>query len=92
LAELRARLAAKRAEQQRLELEESKQREALRRISGKEITKAKELQAELDMKRALQQKQREKKEEAEARARVKAQIEADRKARAEKVSLMKLGC
>lgn len=57
----------------------------MRRISGKDISKAKELAAEQEMKRALEQKKREKKEEAEARARIKAQIEEDRKARAEKV-------
>jgi hypothetical protein len=82
---LRAALAAKRAEKQEIEAREQLEREKMRRFTGKEITAAKELAKEQEMKRALEQKKREKEEERIARQKIKEQIEADKKARREKV-------
>lgn len=90
LAELQAKLAARRAEKAAAEAAEQKEREKIRRISGKEITEVKERQKELEMKKAFEQQRREKEEEKLARARVKAQIEADKKARAEKAEREKM--
>lgn len=81
---------------------EQREREKMRRITGRDISDAKEKQKEMEMKKAFEQKKREQvlfnnmwysqslmrsqEEEKIARARVKAQIEADKKARAEKAS------
>ncbi|KAK7062536.1 hypothetical protein VNI00_000024 [Paramarasmius palmivorus] len=86
LAELRAKMAEKRARKAVVEAEENKANEALRRKAGKDMNKIKEeLQAKEAIKEA-EQKRREKIEDAKARAAVKAQIEADKKARAEKAA------
>lgn len=85
LEELKAKLAAKRAEKAEAEKMEQKDKEKLRRITGKDITKAKEEQKEKDMKAAFEQKKKEQKEDLAAKKRIKDQIEADKKARAEKV-------
>ncbi|KAJ4474886.1 ubiquitin-related domain-containing protein [Lentinula aciculospora] len=84
LAELRAKMAEKRSRKAVEEAAEHKANELLRRKAGKDLHKVKEeLQAKEAIKEA-QQKKRDKIEEAKARAAVKAQIEADKKARAEK--------
>jgi hypothetical protein len=90
LAELQEKLAARRAERAAAEAAEQKEREKMRRITGREITEVKERQKELEMKKAFEQQRREKEEEKLAKARVKAQIEADKKARAEKAEREKL--
>ncbi|KAF4569543.1 hypothetical protein EYR40_008520 [Pleurotus pulmonarius] len=86
LAELREKLAQKRALKAVEEAKEAKANEALRRKSGKEMDQIKE---NLKVKQALkeaEERKRDKIEDAKARAAVKAQIEADRKARAEKAA------
>jgi hypothetical protein len=91
LEELKQRLVEKKAQKAAEELAEQKEREKLRRISGKEIVEAKERQKEVEMKKAAEQKKREQREEREHRARVKAQIEADKLARAQKAQREKEG-
>ncbi|KAL0953986.1 hypothetical protein HGRIS_005144 [Hohenbuehelia grisea] len=86
LAELREKMAEKRAKKAEEEAKEAKANEALRRKSGKDMDKIKE---DLKVKEALkeaEQRKRDKIEDAKARAAVKAQIEADKKARAEKAA------
>ncbi|KAE9392890.1 hypothetical protein BT96DRAFT_979173 [Gymnopus androsaceus JB14] len=86
LAELRAKMDEKRARKAIDDAAEQKANESLRRKAGKDMAKVKEdLQAKEAIKEA-QQKKRDKIEEAKARAAVKAQIEADKKARAEKAA------
>ncbi|KAJ3881561.1 ubiquitin-related domain-containing protein [Lentinula edodes] len=86
LAELRAKMAEKRSRKTIEEAAEQKANEQLRRKAGKDLHKVREdLQAKEAIKEA-QQKKRDKIEEAKARAAVKAQIEADKKARAEKAA------
>ncbi|KAF7985786.1 hypothetical protein HWV62_413 [Athelia sp. TMB] len=84
LKELREKMAAKRAKKAEEELKEQKVNENLRRKSGKEMNQFKE---DLKLKQALkdaEQKKKEKIDDAKAKAAIKAQIEADKKARAEK--------
>ncbi|KAJ3993082.1 ubiquitin-related domain-containing protein [Lentinula boryana] len=86
LDELRAKMAEKRSRKAIEEAAEQKANEQLRRKAGKDIHKVREeLQAKEAIKEA-QQKKRDKLEDAKARAAVKAQIEADKKARAEKAA------
>lgn len=86
LADLREKMAQKRAQKAAEEAQEHQANMALRHKAGKDMNKIKE---ELKVKQAMQEveaKKREKLEEARARAAVKAQIEADKKARAEKAA------
>jgi len=84
LAELREKMAEKRANKAVEEAKESKANETLRRKTGKDMGAIKE---EMEKRQALkdaEQKKKDKIEDAKARAAIKAQIEADKKARAEK--------
>ncbi|KAG6885340.1 hypothetical protein C0993_002969 [Termitomyces sp. T159_Od127] len=86
LAELRQKMAEKRARQAVEDAKEQKASEALRRKAGKDMLKIKE---DLKLKQAQQeaeQRKRDKIEDAKAKAAIKAQIEADRKARNEKIA------
>ncbi|KAF7798704.1 hypothetical protein EIP86_009928 [Pleurotus ostreatoroseus] len=86
LAELREKMTAKRAAKAKEDEKEARANEAIRRKSGKDIN---ELREELKQKEILKEaeaKRREKLEDAKARAAIKAQIEADKKARAEKAA------
>jgi len=86
LDELREKMAEKRAKRAVEEAQENKVNEALRRKAGKDMNKIKE---DLRLKEAIKEaeaKKREKIEDAKAKAAVKAQIEADKKARAEKAA------
>ncbi|KAF7289462.1 hypothetical protein HMN09_01340200 [Mycena chlorophos] len=86
LAELRAKMAEKRANKAIEDAKEAKSSEMLRRKAGKDMGALKE---EMEKRQALQdaeKKKREKIEDAKAKAAVKAQIEADKKARAEKAA------
>lgn len=87
LAELKARMAAKRQERERLEEEERKQSEKIRRKAGQEITLAKEALEQKEIENALRKKKKEKEDEKLAKARIKAQIEQDKKERAAKVDI-----
>ncbi|KAL9539608.1 hypothetical protein PS6_011132 [Mucor atramentarius] len=84
LAELKARMAAKRAAREQQEIEERKQSEKIRRKAGQEMTNAKEAMEAKEMKKALDMKKREKEQEKIAKAKIKAQIEQDKKERAAK--------
>ncbi|KAF9525941.1 ubiquitin-related domain-containing protein [Crepidotus variabilis] len=86
LLELREKMAAKRATKSVEEAKEHKANEALRRKAGKDMHKIKEELQQKELIKEAEAKRREKKEEAKARAAVKAQIEADKKARAEKTA------
>ncbi|KAJ3717744.1 ubiquitin-related domain-containing protein [Lentinula raphanica] len=85
LAELRAKMAEKRSRKAVEDAAEQKANEQLRRKAGKDMHKVRE---ELQAKEAIKEAQQKKRgiEEAKARAAVKAQIEADKKARAEKAA------
>ncbi|KII86020.1 hypothetical protein PLICRDRAFT_165647 [Plicaturopsis crispa FD-325 SS-3] len=86
LAELREKMAIKRAKKAEEEARENKVNEAIRRKAGKDLVQIKE---DLKLKQAMQeaeQKKREKIEDAKARTAIKAQIEADKRARAEKAA------
>ncbi|KAF8809526.1 hypothetical protein BYT27DRAFT_7094269 [Phlegmacium glaucopus] len=86
LAELRQKMEEKRAIKAVEDARENKVNEALRRKAGKDLNKIKE---DLKLKEAIKEaeaKKREKIEDAKAKAAVKAQIEADKKARAEKAA------
>ncbi|KAJ2915926.1 hypothetical protein MD484_g4462, partial [Candolleomyces efflorescens] len=86
LEDLRAKLAEKRSRKAEEEAKEYKANENIRRKQGKDINQLREeIQAKEIIKEA-EAKKREKIEEAKARAAVKAQIEADKKARAEKAA------
>jgi len=86
LAELREKMAAKRAVKAKEEAKEHQANEALRRKAGKDMNKIKEdLQAK-EIQKEAEQKRRDKIEDAKAKAAIKAQIEADKRARAEKAA------
>ncbi|KAJ7885982.1 ubiquitin-related domain-containing protein [Mycena leptocephala] len=84
LAELRQKMAEKRERKVIEDAKEQKASETLRRKAGKDMGAIKE---EMEKRQALkdaEQKKKDKIEDAKARAAIKAQIEADKKARAEK--------
>ncbi|KAJ3561595.1 hypothetical protein NP233_g10098 [Leucocoprinus birnbaumii] len=89
LADLQAKMAAKRAQKAVQEAQEAKANEAIRRKSGKDMNKIREELALKEAQKEAEAKKREKLEDARARAAVKAQIEADKKARAEKAAMEK---
>ncbi|KAJ3342978.1 hypothetical protein HDU83_005855 [Entophlyctis luteolus] len=82
LAELKAKLAARKEEKRQLEIEEEKAKEKVRRATGKELVEMKERMAELEMKKAAEAKRREKEADRIAKEKIKAQIEQDKKERA----------
>ncbi|OBZ83937.1 UBX domain-containing protein 1 [Choanephora cucurbitarum] len=84
LAELKARMAAKRSAREQQEAEEKKQAEKIRRKQGQDLTEVKEALEAKEIQKALEKKKREKEEEKLAKARVKAQIEQDKRDRAAK--------
>ncbi|BGO95268.1 hypothetical protein NBRC10512_003031 [Rhodotorula toruloides] len=86
LAELRARMEEKRKAQAKLDAEEARRNEEIRRKSGKDEAAAK---ADLQLREAEKQaalRKKEKADELAARKRIKEQIEADKRARAEKTA------
>ncbi|KAH7921179.1 hypothetical protein BV22DRAFT_1107326 [Leucogyrophana mollusca] len=86
LAELREKMAAKRAVKAQEEAKEQKANEAIRRKQGKDMNKIKEDLKAKEIVKEAEQKRRDKIEDAKAKAAVKAQIEADKRARAEKAA------
>ncbi|KAK6978132.1 ubiquitin-related domain-containing protein [Favolaschia claudopus] len=84
LAELREKMAAKRATKAVEEAKEAKANETLRRKTGKDMGALKEEMAQRQAIKDAEQKKKDKLEDAKAKAAIKAQIEADKKARAEK--------
>ena len=94
LADLRAKLAEKRAKKNVLDAEEAKANEALRRKAGKDAGKIRDdLQAKETIKNA-ERARLDKLEDAKARAEIKRKIEedkAERRARAEKEKALREG-
>ncbi|KZS94900.1 hypothetical protein SISNIDRAFT_502422 [Sistotremastrum niveocremeum HHB9708] len=86
LEELRQKMAEKRAKKAVEDAKENKANEALRRKAGKDIGAAREELKAKELVKEAEQKRREKLEDAKAKAAIKAQIEADKKARAEKAA------
>ncbi|KAK0564140.1 hypothetical protein OC861_004453 [Tilletia horrida] len=86
LEELRSRLAEKRATQSKVDVEEAKANELIRRKAGRDIEQAREDMKKKEAIKEAEAKKREKLEEAQARARIKAQIEADKRERAAKAA------
>ncbi|KAI8450472.1 hypothetical protein BY996DRAFT_4587403, partial [Phakopsora pachyrhizi] len=89
LEELRLKMESKRAAKAKVDAEEAKANEAIRRKAGKDMLEYKrELEAK-EVQKNIALRNKEKQEEAKAKARVKAQIEEDKKRRAEKAALEK---
>ncbi|GAA5852423.1 hypothetical protein JCM3766R1_001884 [Sporobolomyces carnicolor] len=86
LKELKAKMEEKRKVQAKKDAEEAKANEAIRRKGGKD---QQQLKAELQLKeaeKAALQRKKDKADEVAARKRIKEQIEADKRARAEKTA------
>ncbi|KAF7317778.1 hypothetical protein MKEN_00865600 [Mycena kentingensis (nom. inval.)] len=86
LAELRAKMAEKRGLKAIEDAKEAKESEKIRRKAGKDIGALREEMEKRQLLQEAEKKKREKIEDAKAKAAVKAQIEADKKARAEKAA------
>ncbi|KAF8329431.1 ubiquitin-related domain-containing protein [Cantharellus anzutake] len=86
LEELRAKMAEKREKKAILDAGEQKANEALRRKAGKDQAKAQEELKAKQIQKEVEQKRKDKIEDAKAKAVIRAQIEADKKARAEKAA------
>ncbi|KAI8996496.1 ubiquitin-related domain-containing protein [Trametes punicea] len=86
LAELKERLAAKRAAKAKEEAKESLANEAIRRKAGKDMNQIREEMKQKELLKEAEKKRKEKLEDAKARAAVKAQIEADKRERAAKAA------
>ncbi|OBZ73702.1 UBX domain-containing protein 1 [Grifola frondosa] len=79
LAELREKMAAKRAVKAKQEAKENEANEAIRRKAGKDLNAIREEMKAKELIKEAENKRREKLEDAKARAAIKAQIEADRR-------------
>ncbi|KAH9973387.1 hypothetical protein BJV74DRAFT_197510 [Russula compacta] len=86
LADLREKMASKRATKAAEEAKEAKANELIRRKAGKEAAHIKEDLKNKQILKDLEAKRREKEDEKRARAAIKAQIEADRQERAQKAA------
>ncbi|EPT01102.1 hypothetical protein FOMPIDRAFT_1016089 [Fomitopsis schrenkii] len=86
LADLKEKMAAKRAEKAKEEAKDHLANETIRRKGGRDLNEIREELKAKEIQKDLEAKKREKLEDAKARARVKAQIEADRRERAEKAA------
>ncbi|KAI0730979.1 ubiquitin-related domain-containing protein [Earliella scabrosa] len=86
LAELREKMAAKRAVKAKEDAKENLANEAIRRKAGRDMNAIREEMKQKELIKEAEKKRQEKLEDAKARAAVKAQIEADKKARAEKAA------
>ncbi|KAF9994910.1 hypothetical protein BGZ79_000313 [Entomortierella chlamydospora] len=84
LAELKQRLADKRAAKALADKEDQKTSEKIRRKAGQDMTEVKAKLEEKEMKKLVEAKKREKEEERLAKAAIKAKIEADKAERARK--------
>jgi Fe2+ transport system protein B len=85
LAELKARLAEKRAMDSQTNIEEQKQAERLRRKAGQDMSSVKEQLEAKEMKKMVDAKKREKELDRIAKANIKAKIEQDKLERQAKV-------
>lgn len=87
LERLREQMQAKRLAKQKLEAEEAKANEAIRRKGGKDMNQIKEELKRKEMEKQIAQRKKDKLEDQKAKARVKAEIEADKRERARKAEL-----
>lgn len=90
LEELRTKLAAKRAAQSKIDAEESKANEKIRRKAGQDLTEVKEDMKRKEAIKEAERKRKEKAEDAAFKAKIKAQIEADKRERAAKAAAEKV--
>ncbi|TKY85600.1 hypothetical protein EX895_005762 [Sporisorium graminicola] len=86
LEELRAKLSAKRAAQSKIDAEESRANEKIRRKAGQDLTEVKEDMKRKEQIKEAERKRKEKADDAAFKAKVKAQIEADKRERAAKAA------
>ncbi|GAA5875777.1 hypothetical protein JCM3774_006454 [Rhodotorula dairenensis] len=86
LEELRAKMAEKRKAQAKLDAEENRRNEEIRRKSGKDEAAAKEALKLKEAERAALLRKKEKEDDLAARRRIKEQIEADKRERAAKAA------
>ncbi|KAI1316218.1 hypothetical protein EDD11_010328 [Mortierella claussenii] len=84
LAELKQRLAEKRAAKAQADKEDQKILEKIRRKAGQDLTEVKAKLEEKEMKKLVEAKKREKEQDRLAKATIKAKIEADKAERARK--------
>ncbi|KAG8930081.1 hypothetical protein FRC02_004652 [Tulasnella sp. 418] len=86
LAELKERMAKKRAVKAEEDAKDAKANEALRRKAGKDAGAAREELKIKELEKEALRKRQEKLDDAKAKAAIKAQIEADKRERAEKAA------
>ncbi|KAJ3483674.1 hypothetical protein NLI96_g6156 [Meripilus lineatus] len=86
LADLKEKMAEKRAAKAKEDAKENKANEIIRRKAGKDMNDLREELKNKELIKEAENKRKEKIEDAKARAAIKAQIEADKKARAEKAA------
>ncbi|GJJ75313.1 UBX domain-containing protein 1/4 [Entomortierella parvispora] len=91
LAELKQRLAEKRAAKAQAEKEDQKMSEKIRRKAGQDLTEVKARLEEKEMKKLVEAKKREKEQDRLAKLAIKARIEADKAERARKKQEATLG-
>ncbi|KAG0093114.1 UBX domain-containing protein 1 [Podila epicladia] len=91
LAELKQRLAEKRAAKALADKEDQKMSEKIRRKAGQDQTEAKARLEEKEMKKMVEAKKREKEQDRLAKLAIKAKIEADKAERARKKQEATLG-
>ncbi|KAG0249634.1 hypothetical protein BG011_009065 [Mortierella polycephala] len=91
LAELKQRLAEKRAVKSLAEKEDQKMSEKIRRKAGQDLTEVKARMEEKEMKKLVDAKKKEKEQDRLAKLAIKAQIEADKAERARKKQQFALG-
>ena len=89
LEELRSKLAAKRSAQSKMDAEESRANEKIRRKAGQDLTEVKEEMKRKEQIKEAERKRKEKAEDAAFKAKIKAQIEADKRERAAKAAAEK---
>lgn len=89
LEELRNKLALKRAAQSKIDEEESKANEKIRRKAGQDLTEIKDEMKRKEQIKEAERKRKEKAEDAAFKAKIKAQIEADKRERAAKAAAEK---
>ncbi|EST09264.1 hypothetical protein PSEUBRA_001222 [Kalmanozyma brasiliensis GHG001] len=86
LEELRTKLAAKRAAQSKIDAEENRANEKIRRKAGQDLSEVKEEMKRKEQLKEAERKRKEKADDAAFKAKIKAQIEADKRERAAKAA------
>ncbi|PWY99130.1 hypothetical protein BCV70DRAFT_232629 [Testicularia cyperi] len=89
LQELRAKLAEKRAAQSKVDAEEARANEKIRRKAAQDLDEIREDLKRKEQIKEAERKRKEKVEDAAFKAKIKAQIEADKRERAEKAAAEK---